>query len=217
MLINIIFKCIFVYFFIMISLKFMGKREIGQLSLFDLSIILIISNILVIGVEESTHPFYFYIVSVFVLTIIQKIIAFLVLKFVSLRKIVDGKESIIIYDGKLNIKEMRKIKYNMDDLIVQLRLKDVYNLKNVRYAFLESNGQISVIFDEKKNEHVDTYPFALIISGRIVEENLKYAKVNKLWLITKLKNKGYKSEDIKDLIYVCKDDDDVFIMESIDL
>lgn len=217
MLLNIILKSILTYFIIMLALKFMGKREIGQLSLFDFAIILIIANIIVIGVEEGDHPFYYYIIPIFILSLIQKIFAFLVMKFVRLRKLVDGVESVIIYDGKLNVKEMKKIKYNMDDLILQLRLKNAYMIKNIRYAFLESNGQISVIFDEKKNSYVDEYPFALIVSGKIVEENLKYAKVNKEWLIEKLINKSYKEEDIKDLIYVCKDNDDIFILETIDL
>lgn len=217
MLLNIILKSILTYFIIMLALKFMGKREIGQLSLFDFAIILIIANIIVIGVEEGDHPFYYYIIPIFILSLIQKIFAFLVMKFVRLRKLVDGVESVIIYDGKLNVKEMKKIKYNMDDLILQLRLKNAYMIKNIRYAFLESNGQISVIFDEKKNSYVDEYPFALIVSGKIVEENLKYAKVNKEWLIERLKKKSYKEEDIKNLIYVCKDNDDIFILETIDL
>ena len=217
MLLNIILKSILTYFIIMIALKFMGKREIGQLSLFDFAIILIIANIIVIGVEEGDHPFYYYIIPIFILSVIQKVFAFLVMKFVGLRKLVDGVESVIIYDGKLNIKEMKKIKYNMDDLILQLRLKNAYMIKNIRYAFLESNGQISVIFDEKKNSYVDEYPFALIVSGKIVEKNLKYAQVSKEWLIERLNKKSYKEEDIKDLIYVCKDNDDIFILETVDL
>ena len=217
MLLNIILKSILTYFIIMLALKFMGKREIGQLSLFDFAIILIIANIIVIGVEEGDHPFYYYIIPIFILSVIQKVFAFLVMKFVGLRKLVDGVESVIIYDGKLNIKEMKKIKYNMDDLILQLRLKNAYMIKNIRYAFLESNGQISVIFDEKKNSYVDEYPFALIVSGKIVEKNLKYAQVSKEWLIERLNKKSYKEEDIKDLIYVCKDNDDIFILETVDL
>lgn len=217
MLLNIILKSILTYFIIMLALKFMGKREIGQLSLFDFAIILIIANIIVIGVEEGDYPFYYYIIPIFILSVIQKVFAFLVMKFVGLRKLVDGVESVIIYDGKLNIKEMKKIKYNMDDLILQLRLKNAYMIKNIRYAFLESNGQISVIFDEKKNSYVDEYPFALIVSGKIVEKNLKYAKVSKEWLIERLNKKSYKEDDIKDLIYVCKDNDDIFILETVDL
>ena len=217
MLINIILKSVLTYFIIMLALKFMGKREIGQLSLFDFSIILIIANIIVIGVEEGEHPFYYYIIPIFILSLIQKLFAFLVMKFVSLRKLVDGEESVIIYDGKLNVREMKKIRYNMDDLILQLRLKNAYDIKNIRYAFLEANGQISVIFDEQKNSYVDEYPFPLIVSGKIIKKNLSYAKVSENWLYDKLNNHGYDANEVKNLIYVCKDKNDIFILKSIDL
>lgn len=217
MLINIILKSIFTYFIIMISLKFMGKREIGQLSLFDFSIILIIANIIVIGVENDEHPFYYYIVPIFILSIIQKVFAFLVMKFVGMRKVIDGQESIIIYDGKINLKEMKRLRYNMDDLILQLRLKNVYNFKSIRYAFLEANGQISVVYNEKKNSYVDEYPFPLIVSGKILKKNLKYANVDERWLINRLNNKGYDSNEIKSLMYVSKDNDDIYIVKTVEL
>lgn len=213
----IILKSIFVYFLIMFALKFMGKREIGQISLFDLSIILIIANIVVIGIEESDHPFYYYIIPIIVLSIIQKTIAFLVLKNNFLRKLIDGKESIIIYEGKINIKEMKRINYNMDDLIVQLRLKNVYDLSNIRFCIIEANGQLSVIYNEIKNEYVNTYPFGLIISGKIIKENLNYCKVDYKWLIDKLEKKGIYEKNIKDLIYCSRKGDDIFLLESIDL
>ena len=105
----------------------------------------------------------------------------------------------------------------MDDLILQLRLKNVYNIKNIRYAFLEANGQISVVFDEKKNSYVDEYPFPLIVSGKIIHKNLKYANVSEKWLIDKLNNKGYDYNELKSLIYVSKDNDDIYILKTIDL
>src|SRR5690554_3416041 len=122
----------------------MGKREIGQLSIFDFAIILVIADILVSGLEDLESPFYYYILPIVALAIIQKIIAFLMLKIPMLREAFEGKDSLIIDDGKLKIKEMKKQNYNVDDLLTQLRLKNIRSLSEVKYVILETNGEISI-------------------------------------------------------------------------
>ena len=133
MFLNIVLKCVFVYIVVLLSLKVMGKREIGQVSLFDFAIILIISDILVIGVDEDNEYFWLYFVGVIVLVLIQRFISLILLKFKKIRKLIDGVESVIIYEGRLNIKEMKKQRYNMDDLITQLRLNNISSLKEIKY------------------------------------------------------------------------------------
>ena len=167
MLLNVILKSILVYFIVLILLKFMGKREIGQVSLFDFAIILIISDVLVFSIEEKTNNFWHYFICGLLLTIIQRFISFLLLKSRKIRVKFDGEESIIIYDGKLNVEEMKKQRYNMDDLILQLRLSNVSSLKEVKYLILENNGRISVF----KYEDQPKNPFPLIVSGKIEYKN----------------------------------------------
>jgi len=140
----ILLKGIVIYFVVLIVIRFMGKREIGQLSIFDFAIILVIADLLVVGLEDKSTPFYYYILPIAALAIIQKIIAFLMLKVPPLRVAFEGKQSLIIDNGKLNIKEMKKQNYNVDDLITQLRLKNIRSISEVKYAILETNGEISV-------------------------------------------------------------------------
>jgi uncharacterized membrane protein YcaP (DUF421 family) len=238
----ILVKIAIVYFAILLLMKFMGKREIGQLSLFDFVIILVIADIAVIGVENTDPPFYIHMLGIFLLGLIQKILAKAMLKWSALRSFFDGKDSPIIIDGKVNIKEMKKQAYNFDDLVTQLRLKNVRSISEVRYAILEANGEISVF---KKNEFAnetkanyatktispitntktsqlknqageqqEIYPFPLIVSGKINGRNLKILNLDEAWLMKEIRKKGYKSE--KDVYYANYENGKLFIVETCD-
>jgi len=234
--IQIIIKTVIVYFFILLIMKFMGKREIGQLSLFDFVILLLIADASVMGIDNSDIPLYYFLFAILILAIIQKLLAMLLLKFAQLRDFFDGKESLIIIDGKVNIKEMKKQNYNFDDLIVQLRLKNVRSLSEVRYLILEANGEISVFkyneFEKATSSSIgkssemksgtnslikteqevkNIYPFPLIISGKIKYDNLKILDLNESWLKNKIKEKGYK--DYKEIYYANYENNDLFILE----
>lgn len=205
MLINVILKSIAVYLLVLVLLKFMGKREIGQVSLFDFAIILIISDVLVFAIEEKSDKFWYYFICGILLTIIQRLISFIILKSRNLRLKFDGVESVIIYDGKLNIKEMQKQRYNMDDLILQLRLINIASLKEVKYLILENNGKISVF----KNDDNPMNPFPLIVSGKIEYKNLKLLGLSETWLNKKIKEKNIL---LKDIYYASYDKNDLYIV-----
>ncbi len=162
-ILQICFRTIISYVVLVISLRVMGKREIGQLNLFDLIILLSIADIMIIGIENYQDNWLNSLVPVIMLTVLQKIVAFLLLKFTKIRNLIDGEISIIVVDGIVNIDEMKKSAYNMEDLLLQLRSKDIYNIEDVAYAFLETNGSLSVF--KKKSSKI--YPIPVIISGKI--------------------------------------------------
>jgi len=173
-LLQILFRGIAIYFITLVVIRVMGKREIGQLSIFDFAIILVIADILVSGLEDLESPFYYYILPIVALAIIQKIIAFLMLKIPMLREAFEGKDSLIIDDGKLDLKEMKKQNYNVDDLLTQLRLKNIRSLSELKYVILETNGEISVFKhsdfenneeskkDEKDQSNTDSQNVSLV-------------------------------------------------------
>ena len=188
------------------------------------------------GIDNNDIPFYYFLFAILILAIIQKLLAMLLLKFAKFRDFFDGKESLIIIDGKVNINEMKKQNYNFDDLIVQLRLKNVRSLSEVRYLILESNGEISVFKYKKikkatsssigkssemksgsnsliktEQEVKNIYPFPVIISGKIKYDNLKILELNETWLKNKIKEKGYK--DYKEIYYANYENNDLFILE----
>lgn len=212
MLLSIIMKTVLIYFFVMIIIKFMGKREIGQLSVFDFAVILIIADILSIGVEKN-DPLYFYLLPIVAISVIQKLLAFLMLKVVKLRALIDGKQSNIIVNGVLQLQEMRKQNYNIDDLLVQVRLKDIRSLSEIKDAILETNGQISIF--KKTDITVDTeiFPFPIIVSGKIQKENLALVNITEVWVKEEVEKSGKKLEDI---IYANYEHQKLFIMETKD-
>lgn len=228
-MLEILLKSAIIYFLLLIVIKFMGKREIGQLSVFDFTVLLIISDILVSGIDKDKE-FLYHVFGIILISIIQKLLAFLLLKFTKLRYVIDGKESIIILDGVLKIKEMRKQNYNVDDLIVQLRLKNVASLSEVKHMILETNGDISVFkYEDSKevfqNEQLpigqkktnpassknEINPFPVIVSGKINKDNLNIIGKDEKWLENELKKVNKKVEEI---MYANYEYGHLFIMKT---
>ena len=193
-ILTIILRTVFCFILLVTSMKIMGKREIGQLSLFDFLIILIIADIIIIGIECYDKSLLLFIIPLVILVFFQKIIAIIDLKFPKIRNLIDGKEQVIINKGKINVEIMKKEKYNMNDLYTQLREKGIRSIDEVEYAILETNGNLSIFTYEENNK---TFPLPLIISGQMEKDNLKYANLSDAWLIKELKKQGI--EDIKDV------------------
>lgn len=123
----------------------MGKREIGKLSIFDLVISIMIAEIGVFVLEDIMRPISDGIVPMVTLVIIQLSIAYISLKSRKIRLLFEGKPSILVSDGKLHRGEMKKQRYNLDDLLQQLRGQNIKNIADVEFAILENSGQLTVI------------------------------------------------------------------------
>ncbi|WP_028544779.1 DUF421 domain-containing protein [Paenibacillus taiwanensis] len=143
-----IWHTILMYFLVFIVLRVMGKREIGKLSVFDLVISIMIAEIAVFSIENTERPLLESITPMIVLVVVQVTLAFLTLKSRRLREIFDGKPSIIISRGNLNREEMRKQRYNLDDLMLQLREQGVDSVQDVEYAILEATGKLTIFMKD---------------------------------------------------------------------
>ena len=208
-ILTILFRTLICFILLIVSMKIMGKREIGQLSLFDFLIILIIADVIIIGIENYSKSVLIFLIPLFILVFSQKLIAIIDLKVPKIRKAFDGKEELIIIKGKLNIEAMKKEKYNMSDLYSQLREKSIRSLEEVEYAVLETNGNLSV-FTYKEN--INVFPLPIIVSGEIEEENLKYINKSKKWVTEQLKKQGIKN--IKDIYGASFIDNDLKIVKK---
>jgi len=151
----ILLRTIFMYFFIFLIMRLMGKREIGKLSVFDLVISIMIAEIAVIVIESTEKSMLSAIAPILLLVLIQIGMAFLSLKNRKLRLLFDGKPSVLIRNGQLNRKEMYRQRYNLDDLLLQLRENQVFDIENVETAVLESTGKLSVNTKNGKPDHGD--------------------------------------------------------------
>ncbi|HYK73674.1 MAG TPA: DUF421 domain-containing protein [Pseudoneobacillus sp.] len=193
----IILRTIFLYVLLLLIFRVMGKREIGELSILDLVVFIMIAEMAVVSIENPDDPIMHTVLPMLVLMIIQIGFAILSLKSKKFRDIIEGKPIIIINRGKIDEKEMRRQRYNFDDLLLQLREKDIRNIADVEFAILEPSGKLSVF--EKKGKKSGDITIPLVIDGTIQEGNLGRINKTNLWLRQQLRKKGYT--DIKKISF----------------
>jgi uncharacterized membrane protein YcaP (DUF421 family) len=202
---EIIFRTLLLYILILVIFRLMGKREIGELSLLDLVVFIMIAEMAAMAIDNTQEPLFHSLLPMLLLVAIQILLAFVSLKSKRFRDMMDGQPSIIINKGKIDEYEMRKQRYNFDDLLLQLREEGIINIADVKYAILEPSGKLSVF---KKGESSDiTLP--LIIDGVIQEENLAKIKKTNLWLRQELHARGYR--DIRQISFCNYDKKKLFI------
>ena len=176
MYLKIISKTLFLYFFIILVYRIMGKKVVGKLGIVDLIVSILIAELAALSIEEYDGSILVSVIPILCLVVVQIIFGYFGLKSSKLRNMLDGKPAVIIKNGKLNFKEMVKLRYSLDDLVSQLREQGIMNIEDVNYAVLENNGKLSV-FKEEKN-----YPLPLILDGQIDYSVLKEIKKNEKWL-----------------------------------
>ncbi|WP_374019646.1 DUF421 domain-containing protein [Paenibacillus thiaminolyticus] len=148
---TLVLRTVLMYVVVFAVLRLMGKREIGKLSVFDVVISIMIAEIAVFVIEDSKKPLWQGLVPIIVLIIIQISVAYIALKSQWIRHLFDGKPSIIIKNGQLDRTEMGRQRYNLDDLMQQLREQGVDNMGDVHYAILEANGKLTVFLKENSD------------------------------------------------------------------
>lgn len=160
-------KIIAIYFTLIVCLRILGKREVGELSIFDLVVLLIIADIASLGVDNDDFifPSYFCVAA---LVLFQKLLSILLLKVSFFRNLMDGSPVTIVMDGKLLINNMKKERYSLDDLVSQMRLEHVMDIDEIKLAILETNGTLSIFRKSK----FDEVKLPVIISGKIIKESL---------------------------------------------
>lgn len=210
-LLLIFVRTIFFYFLIFIVYRIMGKREVGQLGIIDLIVSILIAELVVISIENYDNNIMFSIIPILTLLILQVTLALLSLKCPKLRIFLDGNPSVIIREGKINYKEMIKQKYNLDDLMVQIREKGARSIDEIEYAILENNGTLSIFTKGKKNTPL---PLPVILDSHIQIDTLKQLNKNKEWLYKVLKKKNIKLEEV---FYAFYKDNNIFIIKKDEL
>ena len=193
-IINALFRCLVFYIVIAISYKIIKKREVGELSIMDFIVSIFLAQLASISIENLEDNIFVSMGPILLLVLIQLILARLSYKNSKVRNILDGDVSVIINRGKINFEEMLKQRYNLDDLLSQLRDKEIKSIEEVDYAILETSGKLSVF--KKSDDKSSVYPLPVIIDGVVQEDVLMQIKKDKDWLDKMISNEGYKLEDI---------------------
>lgn len=186
------FRSILIYIFVLIVMRLMGKREIGQLQPFELAIAIMIADLASIPMTDPGIPISNGIISILGLLVMHLIISIINMKSIKAREIICGRPTILVYRGKIDEKALKKERFTINELEERLRGNNVINLGDVEYAILETSGQVTVIQKpEKRNTIPEDFnivpeyegiPYDLVIDGKIMDDNLKALGKNREWL-----------------------------------
>jgi len=202
-----VLKTILMYMIVLVAMRLMGKRQIGQLQPFEFAVTIMISELAVFPMTEKDVSLIDGIVPIIVLVACQFVISIVSVKSVKAREVICGRPKILIANGALQENNLHRELYTINDLLEQLRIANVQNVNDVEYAVLETNGQLSLVLKSQKRPvtpsdlgietKYEGLTIDIIIDGVIHYDNLKLAKVDESWLLKKLKDKGWPNpEDI---------------------
>ena len=212
-LLLVFIRTVFFYFFIFIVYRMMGKREVGQLGIIDLIVSILIAELATISIENYDNNILSSVIPILTLLILQLSLAYLTLKKPKVRIFLDGNPSLIIKEGKINYKEMQKQKYNLEDLMIQIREKGYRSIEEIEYAILENNGTLSV-FAYPQTKKKTPLPLPIILDSEIQHHTLKVLNKNEKWVYQMLDKKNI---DIQEVFYAFYKDNNIFIIKQKDL
>lgn len=198
----VFFRTILLYILIVFSLRLMGKRQLGELQPSELVVTILISNIASLPIEDTNIPLTAGAVPILVLVAFEIIISTLSLKSLKFRRLITGNTKIIIKDGAIDQKILKELRFSIDDLMEELRSQDVFDLREVQLAIVETGGQINIFKRPGKQEvtaemlnikAVDSSPPVVVISdGEFINEGIAFCNSSKEKINEILKLEGYE-------------------------
>ena len=188
-------RTLLMYLLLIAMMRFLGKRQIGQMETSEFVVTLLVADLAAIPMQEETIPLLHGVIPILIVLGMELALSWLSLRSIRLRKLLCGKPVILIENGNILQKSLRKNRITLDELTEMLRQKDVLDLKQVQYAILETSGSLSV-FPYPKEKPASAkeagiqvkkqyLPLTIISDGKLLEDNLKKAGKNKLW-VTKI-------------------------------
>ena len=187
----------------------MGKGDLGELQPFDLVVSLVLAELAVMPMEDLDAPLFHGLMATAVVMFLQCLISYITLKSNSARKIICGTPSIIYDHGEFNIKDMNKLRININDVLGQMRLKGYYNFKDIDYVIMETNGDVSIVAPESQSaDRIKRIPIAVILDRKIMYNNLEKFNIKKEDLDKSLKKENLR---YKDVLYGFIDENDKFV------
>lgn len=191
-MLNIVVRTLILYTAVVVSLRIMGKRQIGELQPSELVVAIMISDLASVPMQAIDIPIISGILPVITLIIAEVLMSYLSLKSRKMRKIISGEPSIVIYGGRINEKELEKLRFNINDLLAELRLNGCFDISEVEAAIIETSGKLSVISKSDSNSGIckGSMPCTVIADGELNERELARSGKDCRWLIEELRKNG---------------------------
>ncbi|MBQ8545701.1 MAG: DUF421 domain-containing protein [Clostridia bacterium] len=203
---TVLLRTIIIYLVFVIAIRLLGKRQVGELEISELIVTFMLSELATVPIQDPSIPLSYAFIPLVILIAFEIISSFLVTKSKLFKKMIIGNPSYIINKGRLDQKELARLRMSVPELLGELRQKNVGDISNVEYAILEENGKLSV-FERDASSSVS---HALIIDGDINESNLKIAGKSKKWVEECLKKHKLELQNV--FLFSCDDDGNINII-----
>ncbi|WP_211328167.1 DUF421 domain-containing protein [Thermodesulfitimonas autotrophica] len=204
-LLEVVARTVIIYFVVLLMVRLMGKREIGQLSPFDFVVAIIIAEVAALPMEQPEIPLLRGLVPLFVLVALEIAFSYAILHSRWLRQLMCGRPQVVISNGRILNREMRRARYNLDDLLSQLREKGYPNPAEVAFAVLETSGRLSVVpwaevqpptrQDLGLKARPTGLPKVLVADGELLLPDLRAGGRERDWLEAALQARGLRPKD----------------------
>ncbi|MFZ2538596.1 MAG: DUF421 domain-containing protein [Oscillospiraceae bacterium] len=218
----VFFRAIFLYVLIMFSIRLMGKRQLGELQPSELVITILISNIASLPIEDTNIPMILGVIPVLILVSFDILISNISLKSKGFRSFISGSPMIIIHDGLIDQKQLRKLRFSIDDLMESLRQSGIFDVQDVEYAIVETTGKVSVLqkFDAQsvtpKTLNIPgtskSPPVVVISDGKVIESALAVYDIKEDWVIQTILMKKYALKKV--FLMTCDKELNYYIVEK---
>lgn len=209
----LLFRVLIVYTIVLIYLRIMGKRQLGQMQPFELVITLIIADIATLPMTQTSMPVLYSLVPLTSIVLLHFIVSFFVRKSIIVRRIVNGKPMVVVSPNGIEYQNLKALNMNFDDLMQGLRMCNIYKIEDVAYAIVETNGQISAIpksdcapvcnGDLNIELPNTSLPLNIVTAGKIINENIKLANIQTEFIEKIVKKANLQS--VKDVLLLTLD------------
>lgn len=185
-MIIICIRTFLIYIALLVAFRIMGKAELSKVSTFQMVVLFMIAELAAIPIDSPSASIINGITAIFTLLLLEVLFSFLSIKSNRLKNLINGHATVLIDNGKIHVKEMRRLRISIDDLLEQLRIEDCPSISDVAYAVMETNGELSVI----KTVPPQMRPILVINDGTLCVSNLQQAGISKAELLKLLKGHG---------------------------
>lgn len=220
--VSAVFKTLIAFAGILVYARLLGKQQMSQMTFYDYVTGITFGNIASTMAFDEGHKTWMFLWVLTLFFVLSYFTGFITEKSRPLRKLIEGEPTILVHNGKIMEHNMNKSHYNMENLMMQLREKDVFNLADVEYAIAETDGILTVLKKSQKrpatpadlnvNTPYEGLPSEIIVDGQVIYQNLKQNNLDEHWLMMQLKSLGYN--DPRAISYASLNDDGQLLVDE---
>jgi uncharacterized membrane protein YcaP (DUF421 family) len=205
-MLEVLFRTSLLYSVLLVAIRLLGKRQLGEMEPSEFVVSMLLANLATIPMEEPDAPIFRGILPIVLIFGAERLISYLSLRSVRVRRFFCGKPVILIENGEISAKNLRKTRVNLDELTMHLREQGIFDLSTVKFAILETNGQLSTLLHSKDSPPTakdlgikvkeSQLPVTLVTDGKIMKENLPLVHKSEDWILRYLKSRSCRPEEV---------------------